>query len=69
MPSLPKDYYMLNINVPGKGYSNFTSGYAPILINNPIILNVSPQSGSYGGNNLTITGSGFDSNTKIVGIF
>jgi len=45
MPSLPKDYYTVNINVPGKGYSNFTSGSAPILINNPIILSVSPLSG------------------------
>ena len=69
MPSLPKDYYMLNINVPGKGYSNFTSGSALILINNPIILFVYPQIGSYGGNDLTIFGSGFDSNTKIVGLF
>lgn len=67
MPSIPNGLVSVNIYIPNKGYAKFTD-----LTNNPLIKSllaitaVSPLTGSYGGNMITVTGSGFDANTEII---
>jgi len=56
-----------NVYIPNKGYAKFDGLTNLPLLNNLLdITSISPSSGSYGGNLLTILGSGFDALTEIV---
>lgn len=67
MPSLANGVMSINVYIPNKGYAKFSD-----LTNNPLIKNLlqitgtTPNSGSYGGNLITISGSGFDASTEII---
>lgn len=67
MPALANGLTSVNVYIPNKGYAKFKDA-----TNNPLIkclleiTAVSPLTGSYAGNLLTVTGSGFDANTEII---
>lgn len=67
MPSLGQGLVSANVYIPNKGYAKFQGlDNLPLLNNLLDITSISPTSGSYAGNLLTVIGSGFDDLTEIV---
>lgn len=67
VPAVASGLYMVNLYIPGKGYAKFTDlTNNPIIQNSLVITGMAPLSGSYGGNTLTVDGSGFDAMTTVI---